>query len=535
MSKNKLAVLDLETDPFEHGKMVQPFLAGFYDGKRIITYWSPDCVARLATTLEKETETLTIYAHNGGRFDFFYFIPYLSRSMRIINGRLIQGTMGKHEIRDSYAIMPFPLADYDKDSIDYEKMRAEVREQHKDEIERYLRKDLTALYDLVVAFHQEFGDKLTIGSTSMKELRSRHKFSTGNEAYDAKFRSRFYFGGRNQVFRSGITRARDGVCVYDVNSMYPFVMQSFLHPIGTAHSVSNRIERDTCFLEVEGQNFGAFPTREKDGSLNFTRETGVFYPTIHEWEAALETGCFKPRRVIKTYGWRERGTFAEFVEHFYDSRRKAKSAGDKIRTLFYKYVLNSAYGKFAQNPENYYDWYITERGEFPPEYHTCGEGCPSECPLLWSPGFMNDAYVIWQRPLQTKSLSYYNVATGASITGAARAVLLRGIAGAGNPLYCDTDSVICTGAFRGKIDPTALGQWDLEAVGSMAAIAGKKLYAIFDAQGECIKKAHKGARLTGDQILAIVDGGTVESANPVPNFKWDGTHTWTKRKIKMTV
>lgn len=563
-NKNKLAVLDLETDPFEHGKMVQPFLAGFYDGKRVVTYWGPDSVLRLVTFLQNEATNFTIYAHNGGRFDFFYFLPYLSSAMRIVNGRLIQGTLAHHEIRDSYAIMPFPLADYDKDSIDYEKMRADVREKHRYEIERYLRKDLTALYDLVVAFHQEFGDKLTIGSTAMKELRNRHKFSTGNEVYDAKFRSRFYFGGRNQVFKSGITKGR--INVYDVNSMYPFVMQGFLHPIGTAHTVSNRIEKDTCFIEVEGKNYGAFPTREKDGSLNFTRESGVFYPTIHEWEAAIDTGCFKPRRIIKTYGWRERGTFADFVTHFYDSRRAAKRSGDKIRTIFYKYVLNSAYGKFAQNPDNYFDWYITEHGQFPPEYHECVAGCAEDCHQKWSPTFMQERYIIWQRPLQTKSLSWYNIAIGASITGAARAVLLRGIAGTSQVLYCDTDSIICCGSSRVEIDPTALGKWDLEATGSMAAIGGKKLYAIFKPETSltveereklfpkdktpeqvrklrrtyiagslaCIKKAHKGARLTASEILAIVNGDEIESANPVPNFKWDGSYTWTKRRIKMT-
>lgn len=529
---NKLAVLDLETDPFEYGKMVRPFVAGFYDGNSVHTIWSPECVSRMVAALSERKEPLTIYAHNGGRFDFFYFLPYLSSAMRIVNGRIIQAQMGLHELRDSYAIMPFPLADYDKDSIDYEKMRAEVREQHREEILRYLSKDLTALYELVHAFHKEFGDKLTIGSASMKQLKSFHKFGTGNEVYDTKFRRHHYFGGRNQVFKSGI--AKGDIRVYDVNSMYPFVMRGFLHPIGTGHTVSNRIEQDTCLIEVEGKNYGAFPTRAKNGGLDFTVEHGVFYPTIHEWEAALEMGCFQPRRILKTYGWRTRGSFDEFVTHFYDAKRTAKEKGDKIRQLFYKYVLNSAYGKFAQNPENYFDWYITERGSVPPEYHECGKGCPEECPLVWSPTYLTEQYIIWQRPLQTKSHSWYNIAIGASITGAARAVLLRGLAGTRDPLYCDTDSIICRGDFSGQIDRTALGKWDLETTGSMAAIGGKKLYAIFDAQGKGIKKAHKGARLTYDEILKIVRGEEVEACNPVPNFKWDGSHTWTKRRIKMT-
>src|SRR5690242_998675 len=202
----KIATIDLETDPFEYGKLVKPFCGGFYDGSRCITIWGLDCIDRLVETLGRESEPLVIYAHNGGRFDFFYFMPYIRDNIRIINGRIVQATLGRHELRDSYAIMPFPLADYDKDSIDYEKMRAEVREQHRDEILKYLRKDLTALHELVTAFHSEFGDKLTIGSASMKQIKIRHKFAVGGPAYDAQWRERFYFGGRNQVFKSGITR-----------------------------------------------------------------------------------------------------------------------------------------------------------------------------------------------------------------------------------------------------------------------------------------------------------------------------------------
>jgi DNA polymerase elongation subunit (family B) len=529
----KLAVLDLETDPFEHGQMVRPFVAGFHDGARTITWWSPDCIAQSVAFLEKEMEPWCIYAHNGGRFDFFYYLRYLSSDIRIINGRIIQAHLGKHELRDSFAIMPFPLADYDKDSIDYQKMRNERREQHKAEILKYLSKDLTALYELVTAFHKEFGPKLTVGSASMKEIKARHKFKCGGQEYDSKFRSSFYFGGRVQVFRPGITTGE--IKIVDVNSMYPFVMSSYLHPIGIAHTVDTHINRDTCFVVAKGYNYGAFPAREKDGSLNFTREFGEFSMSIHEWQAAEETGSFRPTKVKKTYGWRERGCFDDWVNHFYNARATAKKDGDKIKTIFYKYVLNSGYGKFAQNPDNYFDWYVTKYGEFPPEY-----------PGTWEMAYIHDGeYIIWRRPLATKF--WYNIATGASITGAARAVLLKGIHATQEPLYCDTDAIICRGASHVPIHPTNLGQWDCEATGRVVAIAGKKLYALLgnsppkDAKepekiGDLwlVKKAHKGVRLTGAEIFRVAKGETVEVGNPVPKFRLDGTWSFTKRKIRRT-
>lgn len=527
-----IAVLDLETDPFEYGVSVKPFLSGFYDGERTISHWGNDCIERLVKSLESEERQWTIYAHNGGRFDFFFFLNHLSRGdMRIINGRIVEARMGNHIVRDSFAIMPFPLADYAKDTIDYNLMRAENRTAAKGEILRYFQKDLTSLYELVVAFHKEFGDKLTIGSASMKELRKRSAFKCGTGEYDAKFRKDFYFGGRNQVFKGGIHHG--DIRVYDVNSMYPFVMLSSMHPIGTANNVSKWVEKNSVFVVAEGHNFGAFPQRQPDNSLDFSIPYGRFCCTIHEWNVALDTGTFKPTKIIKSYTWDEQATFEEFVSHFYDARRHAKETGDKIKTIFYKFVLNSAYGKFAQDPDNYFDWFITPYGEQPNEWHECGASCVEPCSKVWHPAYVFElSYIIWKRPITMKM--WYNIATGASITGAARAVLLKGICDTREPLYCDTDSIICRDDSRVAVHASRLGAWDLEASGSMVAIAGKKLYTVLDPAGQCIKKAHKGVRLTSDEIVKIATGETVIAENPVPHFAWDGKTTFTRRTIKRT-
>lgn len=526
-----LAVIDLETDPFEHARMIYPFVAGFYDGKTFRSYWGDDCVDRLVEYLDSLDDTYTIYAHNGGRFDYFYFMNHIERDLRIVNNRIIQAWLGKHELRDSFAIMPFALEKYHKTEIDYSKFTRENREKHRAEIIAYLKDDCTDLFTLVTEFIAEFGNNLTIGGAGMKQLKKFHSFDTGNGIYDARLRKDFYFGGRNQVFKSGIIQGP--IRVYDVNSMYSSVMRDYLHPVSTGLYMGTKIDNRTCFLTVEGRNFGAFPVRLKDNSLDFTQEFGTFNTTIHEYKAAMDTGCFITKRIIRTIGFSRRESFGEFVDHFSNKRVQAKIDEDKIHVLFYKYVLNAPYGKFAQNPENYCDWFITEAGEFPKEWHECDKACDEPCKRRWTPAFISgNDYIIWSRPLLQHN--YYNVATGASITGAARAVLLRGIHAAIKPYYCDTDSVICHHMDGVEIHHTKLGAWDIEAEGTSAAICGKKLYAIFDADGKCIKKAHKGARLQGYDILKIAKGGTVESINPVPSFKWDGTHTFTKRKIRST-
>jgi hypothetical protein len=529
---NKIATLDLETDPFEYGKMIDPFVAGFYDGEKYVSFWSEDCVQKSIAFLKEQREPLTIYIHNGGRFDLFWYLPYLGSDVRIINGRIVQAHIGIHEIRDSFAIMPFPLAKYQKTKIDYQLFRKSKRERHREQITAYLRDDCVDLHTLVTAFVAEFGDSLTIGSTAMKEIKKQHEFSTGNGEYDRVFRSHFYFGGRNQVFQSGIIRPSNPVRVYDVNSMYPHVMRDYLHPISTGYTLSRQINSNTTFVELIGRNNGALPVRMKDNSLNFTIPYGTFCCSIHEFRVGVATGTLKPNRIVRTINHKTTGTFDKWVDFFYSERLKAKLADDKIKTLFYKFILNSGYGKFAQNPDNYFDWRIEVAGSLPPDWHDCQKSCEEDCRQKWQPAFLSGGYVIWKRPL--KELRYFNIATGASITGAARAVLLNGIAHAVNPIYCDTDSIICERLEGLDCDADRLGAWKVEVTGKWLAVAGKKMYAVFDAKNECVKMAHKGAKVSAADIVTVAKGGMVESCNPVPTFKFDGSYSFTKRRIRKT-
>lgn len=530
MGTRKIAVIDLETDPFEHGKMIWPFLSGFYDGERFISWWSKDCVAQIVAFLKAEKEPMVIYAHNGGKFDFFYFLSYFKADMRIINGRIVSAKLGRHELRDSFSIMPFSLDTYKKTEIDYAKFTGDLREINRDEIIAYLRDDCIDLWTLCSAFRTEFGDSLTVGAAALCELKKHHEFVTGGKTFDDKIRKDYYFGGRCQVFKSGVIEKP--VEVFDVNSMYPYVMSAYMHPMCTAPTLGNRIDKNTCFITVSGRNFGAFPVRQEDGSLDFTSPHGTFHTTIHEFIASEETGTFQPTKIERTWGFDRVGCFADFVNHFYDARRIAKEQGDKIKTIFYKFVLNSAYGKFAQNPERYSDWSIAPVGEYPAGWHVCSKACDADCRLRWSPTFINHDYIIWERP--TEKTFYYNIAIGASITGAARAHLLKGLHHATNAYYCDTDSIICESITSVPFDNFTLGAWKHEASGTCIAVAGKKLYAIFDKQGNVVKKAHKGAHLSGAQIRRIASGETFIDQHPVPNFKFDGSWRFTERRIRKT-
>lgn len=518
-SKKRLAIVDTETDPFAWGEKIEPFTLGFFDGERYVDFVGDDCVKQFFEYLATLDDDFIIYAHNGGKFDFHFFLDYLDEGQPLImGGRMVKLDMQGQEFRDSYSIIPMKLEGYKKTKIDYSKFTKENRHKHMTEIRDYQRDDCLYLFDLVRGFHEMFGDKLTIASAALPMVHSMHGFQRmRGDKQDEKFRQ-YYFGGRNQCFETGVLRPKFGknFYLYDKNSMYPAAMRDYLHPISANATLQTRIDENTDFACIVAKNDGALPQRAEDGGLDFTVKYGTFYATIHEIRAGLDTGCLRIDRVKHAWAFDRKSSFAQFVEHFYDLRLLSKAAADIIREILYKFVLNSAYGKFALNPRKFKQWRFT-MGEIPQPQRT------ADCPGGWSLSSQSGDVFIWSRP-NPRKFGFYNVATAASITGAARSDLLRNIAKAKRPIYCDTDSIMCEG-FDGDLG-NALGQWKLEATGDMAAIAGKKMYALIDStspawllEGEALKKASKGVSLSPREIIRVCNGEEVIYQNPVPQFQ----------------
>lgn len=520
--KHIVATADCETDPFVYGRVPKPFVWGFYSEESgYENFWGNDsCTTKFVEWLHCLSIPHTIYVHNGGRFDFFFLLPYLEGSLKIVNGRILECHIGIHTLRDSYAAVPIPLSAYKKDDIDYTKLESNVRNKHRAEILKYLRGDVVYLHEMMTRYRAEFGDVLTIGTAAMRALKKHHSFETFDKDQDAYFRQ-FYYGGRCQCFRTGWIEGE--YKVYDVNSMYPYAMLSMEHPVSNTFTESTLFTDKTDFVIVEGRNFGALPLRTKTGGLDFTSSEGTYHVSGHELRAALDTGSFEPLRIIQAIEFSRRISFSEFVDSYYSKRLAAKEALDDLLVLFYKLILNSGYGKFCLNPENFADFEITAFDEFLDDPYQLVE--------------QSDEYNLWAKP--STQTTYFNVATGASITGAARSMLLRGLAKATSPIYCDTDSIICKN-LEASIDSKTLGAWKHEATGDAIAIAGKKLYALYkdgavylDEKGKP-KQASKGARLTGDQIRSVALGQRVAYENPVPAFKLSGEHQFIKREIGAT-
>jgi hypothetical protein len=531
--KPRFATIDFETDPFEFGADIAPFCAGFFDGKVYEDFWGDDCMVQLARFLETIKEPLYLYAHNGGKFDFMFMLRdgLIENPLKIINGRIVSAKIGIHTLRDSYAILPVPLRAYAKDDFDYGKMLKKNREKHKNDILHYLARDCEYLHEFVGHFIEAHGIKLTAAAMAYGELKKLHPQSETSEHFDAKFRP-WYFGGRVECIESGILT--DEFKVFDVNSMYPSVMRNFNHPLGDVHINLKTVTPDefgflpgarrdaVYFADIVAVSNGALPERTKTG-ISFPRSKVArrFSACSHEIQAGIEVGALRVLKYETVNCFQRFQRFAEFVDLFMGERLAAKARGDKAGDLLAKLTLNSSYGKAGMNPRTFRDYHI----EFSQRRPAQDDG------PQWELHTDYGDFILWDRPTAARA-RFNNVAIAASITSAARATLMRALAVADRPVYCDTDSIICRGLAL-EHSASKLGAWKLEAEGDRIAIAGKKLYALMSG-AECVKIASKGVRLSAAEVFRVAGGEIVTYKKEAPALGLNGATRYIERRIRAT-
>lgn len=522
-SKTRFAVLDSETDPFVFGRVPAPFIWGFYDGKMFKTF--RDTKKLIEFLSDKK---ITIYAHNGGKFDYMFLLDYINSYEKptIINNRLSKMRIGKCTLVDSYNILPIALCDYKKDEIDYRKFESDVRENHIDEITDYLRGDCVYLYDLVARYREECGADLTQASGAMKTYQKmagdkapRHN----DQGTFANFK-KFYHGGRVQCFRTGIIDARFNV--YDINSAYPFAM-TYSHPYGLDFEYGDReipfSDSVRVFYRLECASRGAFPYREKPNSaLSFPDDNKIreFYVTDWEYWTAKNARLISKIKIIECAKFSDTRDFSDYVFTFYNGRKKAKVDGDKALDLLYKFRLNSLYGKFGSDYRKYENFIILPKDIEVDDWEQIDN-------------FGKDN-ILFSKPLDDSEMNFYNVATAASITGFVRAYLLAAMVRVGwdNLLYCDTDCLVTSK--RGDLNlSNELGAWKDEGEFIRAGIAGKKMYIFKPEKGPC-KKASKGVKLSDAELWKVARGGEVKHRKDSPSFSVTGKARFTERTIKIT-
>lgn len=570
--KRYIAVLDMETDPFDNTSKARifPFLAVLYsDEFDPVIIWENDnnkfCAA-VIRAINALPNAYTIYAHNGGKFDFLFLIHCIRGEVKFKGRGIMCARIGPHELRDSFHIIPERLAAYQKDAFDYGLLVQTKRAANRDAIIKYCLADCRYLLDIIQTFVNQFGLKLSIGQAAMANIRQHYpdieRFSEGWDAYVRKW----YFGGRVQCLK-GAGKFTGDYKLIDVNSLYPFVMAEYQHPTGSMFDYVVRggpIGPNTFFIKLQCENRGAFICRNEIGETVATQDYGVFNTTIHEFNVAIKYGLISNIQILECLDCFKKTSFEKFVLPLYENRQQTKASMAELRSkgldttaaymdlkkddIFYKLLLNNGYGKFCQNPRRYKEHYITDPGDQPSDewFRSIYKLNEDERHPFLQPLFESELYWIWSKP--SPSFRYNNVGTGASITGAARAVLLEALQLTDDAIYCDTDSIICKN-WRGlNIDKVALGAWDLEDEFSEVLIAGKKLYGLKHKKLKNRTKEElerglvpwytvksKGVSgVTWDQMLRILDGDQIETLSRAPTLTKFGDQDYLPRRIKMT-
>lgn len=566
-----IAILDTETDPFDNSpsgrkRKVLPFLAVLYsDNFEPVVIWENDFkvwVRKVVAAIMALPEEYTIYAHNGGRFDFMFLISEMRGSISFKGRGIMDARIGPHHLRDSFHLIPEKLAAYQKDAFDYSKLLKCNREKYRQEAITYCINDCKYLLDLVKKFVGDFGLKLSIGQAAMATIKKFYTVEKFSDGWDEYVRNYFY-GGRVECLK-GRGHFVGDYQLYDVNSMYPAVMRNYSHPIGAMGDYKLRRgipSNDTVFVDLSCDNRGALIARNEIGETTANITRGRFHTTIWEYQTALELNLISNVVVHFCLDCSKRSDFKLFVDPLYENRLALKEfmsdlkvSGQELSArfveakkddMFYKFLLNNGYGKFATNPRKFKEHYITDPDEHPPEswFKTIAK---EERARYSQPEFEHSLYWIWSKP--APQFTFYNVGVAASITGAARSVLLNAIHNAVDPIYCDTDSLICRELRNVELHKSKLGAWDLEDSFKSVAIAGKKLYSVEHAKPKVrsAEQLQKGisplytikSKGTGDiswqEMLRLIDGETISKTQFGPTLTRYGEQDYLTRRISAT-
>jgi len=511
----------------------------------------------------KHKKFRTIYAHNGGGWDWLSLADELLRELTtdkdavsaIVAGSsmiVLSVRVSKYytfKLCDSLQLLRSGLDKLGNQFLNRGKIDTggllphELKEQNPDLYFEYLERDTetlllvleTALETLRdnVAKIDNFG--ITIGSTAMKVFRTVGIETPITIPWDDKLKSLLregYKGGRVECFNAGVF---DRVYVYDINSLYPSVMRAFRVPISDRGNWTKKFVKNGVgvyrgrFRQVNR----SIPAVMIDKGLSCYEGEGVFFTP--EIDLLFEVDRLASFEVIEGFEFFDVDyIFKDYVEKLYQLRLDNP---DTPLSLLCKFLLNSLYGKFGQNP-------LREQLIHVKEFDTLYDLIRDQAKVQ----VLDDHRGLFQVST-TSDCAFEHVGIAGTITSNARVRLYRGLLEAKNGLlYCDTDSVHCSKPISNRFIGSELGLFKKEFEGA-GAYAGKKLYALRDGNGQEKIRAkgvsvggRNGFSLNFDDLCRVVNGETIECEFFKPatvRQVWGGQAPCLfkpkKRRIKRTV
>lgn len=423
-------------------------MAGVFDGHRF--RWYKTINAFLDGELTKENRGKRFYAHAGGLADMLFVLEKLadrpefrvSASFSGSSAIIVRVSKGKHSwvFCDSLWLLKGSLAEIGK-VLGMQKGDVHFDESSMEELIEYNEQDCRILWEAINRFENEILElggelRMTLASCAMFLFRKKYlkrEIYTNSLLNERSRKS--YFASRVELFEY---ESEEG-CYFDINSSFPYAMTKPCP--GSVERTSYRIiesrlsEEEYIFLadvEVEVPEMYLPP-------LPFRHKTSVYFPTgrWRSWftnidiELLLRKGG-KIHAVHKVIEFEPIMDLADYAHDLYNKRMEAKEKGWDFSSMTYKILLNSLYGKFA---EDEHKQELLLHPESTPCTHE--EKCPiieatgrPECVDMLFPGaFLRET---------NREIPHAHVPLSAHITSRARATLYDHMDGNG-PLYCDTD------------------------------------------------------------------------------------------------
>lgn len=306
-----------------------------------------------------------------------------------------------------------------------------------------------------------------------------------------------YHGGRVECFFIGKWKGGD-VYNVDINAMYPYIMKEHDFPTKLRRyyrSISmeefRRVRKAAGYVaEVTLRMRDAVVPCVRDGRLVFA--TGVIRTALAkcELEYALQHGDLLEVHRCAVYD--ERPIFKEFIDFFYTKRLTFRDAGNDAFAYISKLMLNSLYGKFGQKCSVWK--VIGKASKLDDGYYKAKSVVTGKIEQIR----IIDGIV--EKSIGEEEGFNSFVAVASYVTAASRVYLSTLIekAGAGNVLYCDTDSLFLTAEgynnLAAVMHERELGKLKLVGVSSDVEIYGPKWYRF----GESTKS--KGIRKDAVEI-----------------------------------
>ncbi len=519
VKRNKFAVVDLESKDGETQKagFTRPFMVGYYDGEQYLQTKGPNCIEEMVLVLlREETRGMVFYAHYGGSFDYFHFLPVIIRMGYCVQLITVGSTIMMLEVKkyrgekkkswrflDSFKLIPTSLKNAAKSF--HTEVQKEEMDLNAHELDLrwpvYLKADCISNYQVVEKFHDlvegvlggEVG--ITAASTSMKTFRRSYQKAPieRHQKHHELFREAYY-GGRVEIHR----RSGTGIHYYDINSCYPYVMTR-PQPVGKAYDWE-----------------GPPPKTLREGKVGFARAM-VDYPKhvnipvlpwrdpqnkklifpVGRFEGTWDSEeLFAAEKQGATITWLDsvwveaRPVLAEFVRVLYQYRDKSLPGYDKGLDQVCKILLNALYGRFGMKEQREAMLFLME-DEIPPPGARPASPRDPDCRVWYEKEDVDSASIVPQ--------------IAAHITTEARLLLHKYATTAhergGKLFYMDTDSVQ-TDADLSDICSTELGGIKDEGAGVIyeGEYIQPKLYCLSadKASGDMLDKLIASKRITKD-------------------------------------